>query len=138
MIKPFWKPGQGGSCGRGRGPIASDALEQRQHEIDQLFAGYAHGLCVDDFVAATKDLCGFPSFFNAPLFQRIRLLFADAAEDEARSHAEAKAAGASGDTGRQVGMRRRTRLAQLVTRGAFCRFMPKSSPTTRWSASSGS
>lgn len=26
---------------------------------------------VEDFVAITKDLCGFPSFFNAPFFRRI-------------------------------------------------------------------
>ena len=26
---------------------------------------------MDEFVALTKDLCGFPSFFNAPLFRRI-------------------------------------------------------------------
>lgn len=26
---------------------------------------------VEDFVAITKDLCGFPSFFNAPFFRRV-------------------------------------------------------------------
>lgn len=30
---------------------------------------------VEDFVAITKDLCGFPSFFNAPFFKRICIAF---------------------------------------------------------------
>ena len=33
------------------------------------------GIAVDDFVAATKDLCCLPSFFNAPLFQRILQMY---------------------------------------------------------------
>ena len=64
----------GGRFGRGR-PVPADSLANRSREIDQLFDGHPEGLGVDDFVAATKDLCGFPSFFNAPLFARIHHLF---------------------------------------------------------------
>ena len=75
-------------------------------------------LGVDDFVAATTDLCGFPSFFNAPLFQRIRAMFGDGPEDaEAQQRREAKGSGAAD-----------TPSAQLVTHAMFCRF---------WRADSG-
>ena len=72
-IPQFWFPGEGGR-GRGR-PDASEALAQRAAEIDGLFNPHAGGIAVDDFVAVTKDLCAFPSFFNAPLFNRILRLF---------------------------------------------------------------
>lgn len=35
---------------------------------------------MDEFVALTKDLCGFPSFFNAPLFRRILKTTSEAVE----------------------------------------------------------
>ena len=33
------------------------------------------GLPVEQFAAVAKTLCGFPSFFAAPLFRRIRVMF---------------------------------------------------------------
>jgi hypothetical protein len=35
----------------------------------------ATGLPVEQFAAVAKTLCGFPSFFAAPLFRRVRVLF---------------------------------------------------------------
>lgn len=42
-----------------------------QSDIDARFRDFPDGMRVEDFVAITKDLCGFPSFFNAPFFRRI-------------------------------------------------------------------
>jgi serine/threonine-protein phosphatase 2A regulatory subunit B'' len=85
----------GGRFGRGR-PEPADSLANRSREIDQLFDGHADGLGVDDFVAATKDLCGFPSFFNAPLFARIHRLFPSGGGG-AEGAAGGVAGGADGD-----------------------------------------
>ncbi|KAF0688934.1 Aste57867_19538 [Aphanomyces stellatus] len=73
MIPKFYFPKEGG---RGRGRAYSrDQLNRKERDIDERFdqagAG-SDGLKVDAFVSITKDLCGFPSFFNLPLFQRIR------------------------------------------------------------------
>lgn len=45
-----------------------DSLERRQDEIERLFI---KPLQKNEFVSITKELCQFPSFFNAPLFARI-------------------------------------------------------------------
>ncbi|RHY35868.1 hypothetical protein DYB38_001053 [Aphanomyces astaci] len=72
-IPKFYFPKEGG---RGRGRAYSrDQLNRKERDIDERFqlAGAGpEGLNVDSFVSITKDLCGFPSFFNLPLFQRIR------------------------------------------------------------------
>jgi len=58
------------------------------------------GLRVEQFAAVAKTLCGFPSFFAAPLFRRIRKLFpdeskADSASKEAEGKSESKGASES-------------------------------------------
>ncbi|CAK4082012.1 unnamed protein product [Aphanomyces euteiches] len=84
MIPKFYFPKEGG---RGRGRAYSrDQLNRKERDIDERFqqAGAGpEGLNVDSFVSITKDLCGFPSFFNYPLFQRIRtvVLGPDASPD---------------------------------------------------------
>ncbi|RHY28035.1 hypothetical protein DYB32_006910, partial [Aphanomyces invadans] len=74
-IPKFYFPKEGG---RGRGRAYSrDQLNRKERDIDERFqlAGAGpEGLNVDSFVSITKDLCGFPSFFNLPLFLRIRAL----------------------------------------------------------------
>eukprot|EP00612_Vaucheria_litorea_P000920 CAMPEP_0171458626 /NCGR_PEP_ID=MMETSP0945-20130129/4227_1 /TAXON_ID=109269 /ORGANISM="Vaucheria litorea, Strain CCMP2940" /LENGTH=563 /DNA_ID=CAMNT_0011984467 /DNA_START=293 /DNA_END=1984 /DNA_ORIENTATION=+ len=57
--------------GRGRGfPLQSGKFEFRRKDIMEKFT-HPNGNVVDDFVVVTKNLCGFPSFFNAVLFKRI-------------------------------------------------------------------
>lgn len=70
-LPAFYVPREGGR-GRGR-PIAADALELRMRDIGAMFDPQesSGGLRVNDFVHVTKVLCGFPSFFNVPLFERI-------------------------------------------------------------------
>lgn len=48
------------------------------------------GLRVEQFAAVAKTLCGFPSFFAAPLFRRIRKLFPDESKSEAEASKEAE------------------------------------------------
>ncbi|EQC28363.1 hypothetical protein SDRG_13910 [Saprolegnia diclina VS20] len=85
MIPRFYFPKEGG---RGRGRAYSrDRLDRKERDIEERFrqAGAGpDGITVDSFVSITKDLCGFPSFFNLPLFQRIRklMLNLDAPEDD--------------------------------------------------------
>jgi serine/threonine-protein phosphatase 2A regulatory subunit B'' len=93
-IPRFWVPGQGGR-GRGR-KVNEDCLENRETDIREMFKENASGILVDDFVAVTKDLCGFPSFFNAPLFQRIHQQFGDgssAGADSKEGAVDGKAGG---------------------------------------------
>jgi serine/threonine-protein phosphatase 2A regulatory subunit B'' len=70
VIPPFYVPGEGGR-GRGR-PLEGGNFEFRRAEIMAIFGQHPEGVSVDDFVPVTKTLCGFPSFFNAVLFRRIR------------------------------------------------------------------
>lgn len=51
--------------------IAEDTLDKRRPEIEALFKPFPVGIVAESFVHITKNLCGFPSFFNKALFQRI-------------------------------------------------------------------
>lgn len=53
------------------------------------------GLRVEQFAAVAKTLCGFPSFFAAPLFRRIRKLLPDASEAAAKQASDSKKEAAS-------------------------------------------
>lgn len=69
QIPRFYIPGEG-RRGRVRG-MSTDSLARKTNDIESRFREYPNGMKVEDFVAITKDLCGFPSFFNAPFFRRI-------------------------------------------------------------------
>uniref|UniRef100_K3X4R6 EF-hand domain-containing protein n=1 Tax=Globisporangium ultimum (strain ATCC 200006 / CBS 805.95 / DAOM BR144) TaxID=431595 RepID=K3X4R6_GLOUD len=69
QIPKLYTPGEG-RCGRLRG-LSTDSIARKTNDIETRFADFADGMKVEDFVAITKDLCGFPSFFNAPFFRRI-------------------------------------------------------------------
>lgn len=51
--------------------LSEDTLDGRQAEIEALFKPFPGGVAAESFVHITKNLCGFPSFFNKALFQRI-------------------------------------------------------------------
>ncbi|RLN74573.1 hypothetical protein BBJ28_00015171 [Nothophytophthora sp. Chile5] len=69
QIPRFYTPGEG-RRGRLRG-LSTDAIARKTIDIEARFRDFPEGMKVEDFVAITKDLCGFPSFFNAPFFRRI-------------------------------------------------------------------
>ncbi|CAH0481175.1 unnamed protein product [Peronospora belbahrii] len=69
QIPKFYAPGEG-RRGRLRG-LSTDAMARKASDIEAHFREFSEGMKVEDFVAITKDLCGFPSFFNAPFFRRI-------------------------------------------------------------------
>ncbi|POM79604.1 EF-Hand 1, calcium-binding site domain containing hypothetical protein [Phytophthora palmivora] len=69
QIPRFYTPGEG-RRGRLRG-LSTDAMARKASDIEARFREFPEGMKVEDFVAITKDLCGFPSFFNAPFFRRI-------------------------------------------------------------------
>ncbi|KAJ8546984.1 hypothetical protein ON010_g11254 [Phytophthora cinnamomi] len=69
QIPRFYTPGEG-RRGRLRG-LSTDAMARKVTDIEARFREFPEGMKVEDFVAITKDLCGFPSFFNAPFFRRI-------------------------------------------------------------------
>uniref|UniRef100_A0AAV1UA55 EF-hand domain-containing protein n=1 Tax=Peronospora matthiolae TaxID=2874970 RepID=A0AAV1UA55_9STRA len=69
QIPRFYTPGEG-RRGRLRG-LSTDAMARKISDIEARFCEFPEGMKVEDFVAITKDLCGFPSFFNAPFFRRI-------------------------------------------------------------------
>lgn len=68
-IPRFYTPGES-RRGRLRG-LSTDAMARKVSDIEARFREFPEGMKVEDFVAITKDLCGFPSFFNAPFFRRI-------------------------------------------------------------------
>lgn len=76
-IPPFYTPRN--NSGGQTVPIGSklhyrlpeDTLENRKGEIETLFKPFPGGIASESFVHITKNLCGFPSFFNKALFQRI-------------------------------------------------------------------
>lgn len=70
QIPRFYTPGESRRGGRLRG-LTTDAIARMTNDIETRFKDFADGMKVEDFVAITKDLCGFPSFFNAPFFRRI-------------------------------------------------------------------
>lgn len=75
-IPRFYSPVKHGAMSSKRfRAISSDTLTNRQVDIDAAFQEFPSGVPMDEFVAITKDLCGFPSFFNAPLFRRIFALY---------------------------------------------------------------
>ena len=57
--------------------IPEDSLVNKQAEIELLFKPFPGGIGVESFVHITKNLCGFPSFFNKALFQRIMEYYVD-------------------------------------------------------------
>lgn len=69
QIPRFYTPGEP-RRGRLRG-LSTDAMVRKAIDIEARFREFPEGMKVEDFVAITKDLCGFPSFFNAPFFRRI-------------------------------------------------------------------
>ncbi|GMF66686.1 unnamed protein product [Phytophthora fragariaefolia] len=69
QIPRFYTPGDG-RRGRLRG-LSTDGMARKVADIEARFREFPEGMKVEDFVAITKDLCGFPSFFNAPFFRRI-------------------------------------------------------------------
>ncbi|TDH67743.1 hypothetical protein CCR75_008200 [Bremia lactucae] len=69
QIPQFYSPGEN-RRGRLRG-LSTDAMMRKAVDIEARFREFPEGMKVEDFVAITKDLCGFPSFFNAPFFRRI-------------------------------------------------------------------
>ncbi|TYZ58737.1 hypothetical protein PybrP1_010558 [[Pythium] brassicae (nom. inval.)] len=69
QIPKLYTPGEG-RRGRLRG-LSTDSISRKLSDIDARFRDFPDGMRVEDFVAITKDLCGFPSFFNAPFFRRI-------------------------------------------------------------------
>ncbi|TMW64429.1 hypothetical protein Poli38472_013051 [Pythium oligandrum] len=69
QIPRFYIPGE---SRRGRlRTFSTDTIARKASDIDGRFQDFPDGMKVEDFVAITKDLCGFPSFFNAPFFRRI-------------------------------------------------------------------
>ncbi|CAI5717919.1 unnamed protein product [Hyaloperonospora brassicae] len=78
QIPRFYVPGEG-RRGRLRG-LSTDAMARKVSDIEARFREFPEGMKVEDFVAITKDLCGFPSFFNAPFFRRILATSDDAGE----------------------------------------------------------
>ncbi|KAI9914443.1 hypothetical protein PsorP6_007584 [Peronosclerospora sorghi] len=79
QIPTFYTPGE---CQRGRlRGLSTDAMARKIVDIEARFCKFPEGMKVEDFVAITKDLCGFPSFFNAPFFRRI---LETGKEDEAK------------------------------------------------------
>jgi len=98
-IPPFYNPNEGGR-GRGRKPSPEDqswnAIEQNSI-LKQVFTTGAHSqgsdnsklpnddpsliLSLSEFVPITKEVCNFPSFFNAPLYRRILELSKEDAEN---------------------------------------------------------
>ncbi|KAF1326749.1 Serine threonine-protein phosphatase 2a regulatory subunit b subunit, partial [Globisporangium splendens] len=69
QIPKLYTPGEG-RRGRLRG-LSTDSIARKTNDIETRFRDFVDGMKVEDFVAITKDLCGFPSFFNAPFFRRI-------------------------------------------------------------------
>lgn len=82
-IPRFYTPASRISSNRA---ILVDSLARRQKDIDVSFEKFPRGIAVDDFVSITKDLCGFPSFFNAPLFHRILATYTNEAAEVISSH----------------------------------------------------
>nr|CCA22536.1 conserved hypothetical protein [Albugo laibachii Nc14] len=49
----------------------SDVLDRHIKAIEDRFEKHPNGMRLKDFVTITKDFCEFPSFFNAPFFNRV-------------------------------------------------------------------
>lgn len=75
LLPKFYIPGEGGR-GRGRKNLG-DLLEMRRKEMDEVWSGLApgEGIGPSEFVKVTRDICGFPAFFNRPLMRRINELY---------------------------------------------------------------
>ncbi|CAI5746649.1 unnamed protein product [Peronospora destructor] len=84
QIPRFYAPGEG-RRGRLRG-LSTDTMTRKASDIEARFREFPEGMKVEDFVAITKDLCGFPSFFNAPFFRRILATCEEAGEAMLKSH----------------------------------------------------
>ncbi len=78
VILDIWRrhvvDGSGESAGQSASAtVAADLIDVCGVKVSRREA--ALGLPVEQFAAVAKTLCGFPSFFAAPLFRRIRVLF---------------------------------------------------------------
>ncbi|CCI46044.1 unnamed protein product [Albugo candida] len=49
----------------------TDLLDREIKAIESRFEKHPEGMNLKDFVTITKDFCDFPSFFNAPFFNRV-------------------------------------------------------------------
>ncbi|KAL7679205.1 putative EF-hand domain-containing protein [Plasmopara halstedii] len=83
QLPRFYTPGEN-RRGRLRG-LSRDAIMHKAIDIEARFCDFPEGMKVEDFVAITKDLCGFPSFFNAPFFRRILATCGSAEENTLKS-----------------------------------------------------
>ena len=74
-------------------------------DVEVLAKDAESGLPVEQFAAVAKTLCGFPSFFAAPLFRRVRRLYSPPhKEAAAAAAAAASAAVAEGRAGAAQGV----------------------------------
>ncbi|GMF18346.1 unnamed protein product [Phytophthora lilii] len=111
QIPKFYSPGEG-RRGRLRG-LSTDAMARKASDIEARFREFPEGMKVEDFVAITKDLCGFPSFFNAPFFRRI-LATSEAAGETTPKPPSSPAAEASSPTSADGGA-----VPQRITKEMF-------------------
>ncbi|OWZ03345.1 hypothetical protein PHMEG_00024941 [Phytophthora megakarya] len=111
QIPRFYTPGEG-RRGRLRG-LSTDAMARKASDIEARFREFPEGMKVEDFVAITKDLCGFPSFFNAPFFRRILATCGAAGETTPKPPSSPAAEDASSPTSADGG------VAQRITKDMF-------------------
>ncbi|CAI5724916.1 unnamed protein product [Peronospora effusa] len=112
QIPRFYAPGEG-RRGRLRG-LSTDAMARKASDIEARFREFPEGMKVEDFVAITKDLCGFPSFFNAPFFRRILATCEEAGEAMLKSHLISAEEDASSPTSADGGV-----VPQRITKDMF-------------------
>ncbi|ETI37890.1 hypothetical protein L914_15657 [Phytophthora nicotianae] len=112
QIPRFYTPGEG-RRGRLRG-LSTDAMARKASDIEARFREFPEGMKVEDFVAITKDLCGFPSFFNAPFFRRILATCGAAGETTPKPPSSPVAEDSSSPTSADGGM-----APQRITKDMF-------------------
>ncbi|ETM97230.1 hypothetical protein PPTG_20421, partial [Phytophthora nicotianae INRA-310] len=112
QIPRFYTPGEG-RRGRLRG-LSTDAMARKASDIEARFREFPEGMKVEDFVAITKDLCGFPSFFNAPFFRRILATCGAAGETTPKPPSSPVAEDSSSPTSADGGM-----TPQRITKDMF-------------------
>ncbi|KAK1928606.1 hypothetical protein P3T76_015907 [Phytophthora citrophthora] len=111
-IPRFYTPGES-RRGRLRG-LSTDAMARKASDIEARFREFPEGMKVEDFVAITKDLCGFPSFFNAPFFRRILATCGAAGETTPKPPSSPAAEDSSSPTGADEGA-----VLQRITKDMF-------------------
>lgn len=84
-IPRFYTPGERKAAKRSA--LERDSsLFNRTLAVQKHFDSFPNGVPVQDFVHITKRVCGFPSFFNFPLCQRIAELFDPQQPRHSREH----------------------------------------------------